>query len=59
METEMARRKKMDFLGLLKDIIGMVVIANAVIGHKDQSMSNEYADTLKMILESGSSSDRR
>ena len=55
----MARRKKMDFLGLLKDIIGMVVIANAVIGHKDQSMSNEYADTLKMILESGSSSDRR
>lgn len=49
----------MDFLGLLKDIIGMVVIANAVTGHKDQSMSNEYADTLKMILESGSSSDRR
>lgn len=59
METEMTRRKKMDFLGLLKDIIGMVVIANAVTGHKDQSMSNEYADTLKMILESGSSSDRR
>ena len=49
----------MYFLGLLKDIIGMVVIANAVTGHENQRMSIEYADTLKMILEAGSSSDRR
>ena len=49
----------MDFLGLLKDIINMVVIANAVTGHKDESMTKEYADTLKMILESDVSSDRR
>lgn len=49
----------MDFLGLLKDIISMVVIANAVTGHTDQSMSNEYSDTLKMILETDSSSDHR
>ena len=49
----------MDFLGLLKDIISMVVIANAVTGQKDQSMSSDYAETLKMILESDSSFDRR
>lgn len=49
----------MDVLGLLKDIISMVFIANAVTGHKDESMSTEYADTLKMILETDSSSDRR
>lgn len=49
----------MDFLGLLKDIISMVVIANAVTGHKDESMSTEYANTLKTILEADGSSDRR
>lgn len=40
----------MDFLGLLKDIVSIVVVANAVTGHKDESMTEDYADTLKDIL---------
>lgn len=40
----------MDFLGLLKDVISIVVIANAVTGHKDESMTENYADTLKEVL---------
>lgn len=43
----------MDFLGLLKDIISMVVIANAATGHKDSNMSEEYIDVLEAILNSG------
>ena len=41
----------MDFFGLLKDIISMVVVANAVTNHKDESMTEEYADVLKAILQ--------
>ena len=40
----------MDFLGLLKDIVSIVVVANAVTGHKDESMTEDYADTLKDLL---------
>lgn len=43
----------MELLELLKDIIGMVVIGNAVTGHKDESMTEEYAEILEKILKSG------
>ena len=46
----------MDFLSLLKDIITMVVIGNAVTGHKDDSMTEDYAKTLETILKSGNPS---
>ncbi len=45
-------KKSMDFLGLLKDIISVVVVANAVTGHKDENASEEYFETLTKILES-------
>lgn len=48
--------EKMDFLSLLRDIISMVVIANAVTGHKDDSMTEDYAKTLETILKSGNPS---
>ena len=46
----------MDFLSLLKDIITMVVVANAATGHKDDSMTEEYVQTLETILKSGNPS---
>ena len=42
----------MDFLALLKEIVSIVVIANAATGHKDDSMTEEYADYLRKLLES-------
>lgn len=47
----------MDFLGLLKDIVSIVVIANAATGHEDNSMTEGYANTLMSILEAGTKSD--
>lgn len=47
------KEEYMDFLGLLKDIISIVVIANAATGHKDESMTEEYAGVLETILKSG------
>ena len=46
----------MDFLGLLKDIVGMVVVANAVTGHKDNSMTEDYAGVLETLLKMGDDS---
>lgn len=43
----------MDFLSLLQDIISMVVIGNAVTGHKDESMTEDYAEILESILKMG------
>ena len=45
----------MDFLSLLKDIITMVVVANAATDHKDDSMTEEYVQTLETILKSKNS----
>ena len=45
----------MDFLALLKDIISMVVIANAVTDQKNTSMTEEYQEILEKILLSSES----
>ena len=47
----------MDFLGLLKDIISIIVIANASTGHKDESMTEEYAEVLETILKTGNNNN--
>ena len=43
----------MDLLSLLQDIITMVVVGNAVTGHKDESMTEDYVDILESILKMG------
>lgn len=45
----------MDLLSLLKDIISMVVIANAVTDQKNTSMTEEYQEILEKILLSSES----
>lgn len=43
----------MDFLSLIKDIISMVVIANAVTRQKPRALDEDYMDTLEKILSLG------
>ena len=43
----------MVFLPLIKDLISMVVIANAVTGHNSRDMSKSYLDTLEKIVSLG------
>ena len=43
----------MGFLGLLKDLISIVIIANAVTGNKPNDVDDEYVKTLERILSSG------
>ena len=45
----------MDLLSLLKDIISMVTIANAVTDQKNTSMTEEYQEVLEKILRSSES----
>ena len=49
----------MDFLSLIKDIISMVVIANAVTGQKPQDMDEDYMDTLEKILRFGNNGSNK
>ena len=39
-----------EFFEALKDIVSVIVVANAVIGHKDENMTEEYAEVLKAIM---------
>ena len=43
----------MDFLGLLKDIISMVVIGNLVTGNKHLTDDEDYLESLERILTIG------
>ena len=38
------------FLEALKDIIGVILLSEAAIGHKDESMTDDYLETLMSIL---------
>ena len=43
----------MDFLSLIKDVISMVVIGNALSGNKQAFEDENYLKTLETILNTG------
>ena len=43
----------MDYLGLLRDVISMIIVGNAVTGQLDENMTEEYMEVLETILKSG------
>ena len=43
----------MGFLEELKEIISVILLANAATGHKDESMTDDYMEVLETILRSG------
>ena len=40
----------MGFLGALQELVSVILACNAATGHKDASMTEEYANTLEYIM---------
>lgn len=49
----------MDFLALLKDIIAMVVVSNAVTGQKPGDLDEDYMGVLQSFLDLGDNRNNR